>query len=61
MTRRFMSWSCSVRDTSLMRVLIVEDEIRMADVIKRSLIREGLAVDLAGDGDRAMWMATAVD
>src|ERR1700748_1567065 len=61
MTRRFMSWSCWVCDASLMRVLIVEDEIRMADVIKRSLIREGLAVDLAGDGERATWMATAVD
>jgi two-component system OmpR family response regulator len=44
-----------------MRVLIVEDEIRMADVIRRSLVREGLAVDVATTGERATWMATAVD
>jgi two-component system OmpR family response regulator len=44
-----------------MRVLVVEDEARMANVIKRSLVREGLATDLAGDGDEAIWMATAVD
>jgi two-component system, OmpR family, response regulator len=44
-----------------MRVLVVEDEVRMANVIKRSLTREGLAVDLAPDGERAIWMATAVD
>jgi two-component system OmpR family response regulator len=44
-----------------MRVLVVEDEARMANVIKRSLVREGLASDLAGDGDEAIWMATAVD
>jgi two-component system, OmpR family, response regulator len=44
-----------------MRVLVVEDEIRMADVIRRSLVREGLAVDVATTGERATWMATAVD
>jgi two-component system OmpR family response regulator len=44
-----------------MRVLVVEDEARMANVIKRSLVREGLATDLASDGEEAIWMATAVD
>src|ERR1700757_2328605 len=44
-----------------MRVLVVEDEPRMAELIRRSLIREGLATDVAGDGDRAVWMASAVD
>src|SRR5689334_20694683 len=44
-----------------MRVLVVEDEVRMANVIKRSLTREGLAVDVAPDGEQAVWMATAVD
>jgi two-component system, OmpR family, response regulator len=44
-----------------MRVLVVEDESRMADVIRRSLVREGMAVDLAGEGECATWMATAVD
>jgi two-component system OmpR family response regulator len=44
-----------------MRVLVVEDEERMANVITRSLTREGLAVDVAPDGEQAVWMATAVD
>jgi two-component system, OmpR family, response regulator len=44
-----------------MRVLVVEDEVRMADVIRRSLTKEGLSTDVANDGDRAIAMATAVD
>jgi two-component system OmpR family response regulator len=44
-----------------MRVLVVEDEARMADVIRRSLVREGLAVDLSPDGDDALMKASAVD
>jgi two-component system, OmpR family, response regulator len=42
-------------------VLVVEDEVRMANVIRRSLSREGLATDVASDGEQAVWMATAVD
>jgi DNA-binding response OmpR family regulator len=37
-----------------MRVLIVEDERRLADAIARGLRREGIAVDLAGDGSDAL-------
>jgi two-component system OmpR family response regulator len=44
-----------------MRVLVVEDEPRMASVIRRSLAKEGLAADVAGDGEEALWMAAAVD
>ena len=36
-----------------MRVLIVEDEERLAETIARGLRREGMAVDLAFDGDVA--------
>jgi two-component system, OmpR family, response regulator VanR len=36
------------------RVLIAEDEQRLAEVIARGLRREGMAVDLAGDGGEAM-------
>jgi two-component system OmpR family response regulator len=39
------------------RVLVVEDEIKMAGLIKRGLEREGYAVDVAGDGDEALWAA----
>jgi len=44
-----------------MRVLVVEDESRMADVIRRSLAKEGLAADVAGRGEEALGMAAAVD
>ena len=44
-----------------MRVLVVEDEPRMASVIRRSLEREGLAADVAGKGEDALWMAAAVE
>src|SRR5689334_5379023 len=42
-----------------MRVLVVEDEPTMADLIRRGLSREGLAVDVAGDGEHGMDMARA--
>jgi two-component system OmpR family response regulator len=44
-----------------MRVLIVEDELRMASLIRRGLIREGLSVDVATSGEDALWMAPASD
>jgi two-component system OmpR family response regulator len=44
-----------------MRVLIVEDEAKMAGLIRRGLRREGMAVDLAADGEEALWRAEAVD
>jgi two-component system, OmpR family, response regulator len=43
------------------RVLVVEDEERMASVIRRSLAKVGLAADVAGRGEDALWMAGAVD
>ena len=36
-----------------MHVLIVEDEVRLAETIARGLRREGMAVDLAFDGETA--------
>ena len=40
-----------------MRVLIVEDELRMASLLRRGLVGEGLAVDVASRGEDALWMA----
>ena len=37
-----------------MRVLVVEDDARMADMLDRSLREQGYAVDVAGDGDEAL-------
>jgi DNA-binding response OmpR family regulator len=46
-----------------MRVLVVEDERRLAGIIKRGLMEEGYAVDNAYDGEEAQFMAetTAYD
>jgi two-component system, OmpR family, response regulator len=41
------------------RVLIVEDELRMASLVRRGLISEGLAADVASTGEDALWMADA--
>lgn len=40
-----------------MRVLVVEDEIRLARYLKRGLEVEGFAVDVASDGVEGLWMA----
>ena len=40
-----------------MRVLLVEDELQMASLIRRGLLEEGLAVDVAASGEDALWMA----
>jgi two-component system OmpR family response regulator len=42
-----------------MRVLIVEDELRMASLIRRGLAKEGLSPDIAASGEDALWMAGA--
>jgi two-component system OmpR family response regulator len=42
-----------------MRVLIVEDEVKMASLIRRGLREEGLVADVATNGEDALWMAAA--
>ena len=42
-----------------MRVLIVEDERKLADLLARGLREEGHAADLAARGEDAVWMAEA--
>ena len=44
-----------------MRVLIVEDELKMAKLVRRGLITQGLAADVAVRGEDALWMAGATD
>jgi two-component system OmpR family response regulator len=44
-----------------MRVLIVEDEVKMAGLIRRGLRREGMAADVAACGEDALWMADATE
>src|SRR5206468_9045265 len=41
-----------------MRILVIEDEAAIAAFIKDGLIKAGYAVDLAGDGDEALYRAS---
>jgi two-component system OmpR family response regulator len=43
------------------RILVVDDEPQMASVIARSLAKEGLATDVASDGEQALSMAAIVE
>jgi two-component system OmpR family response regulator len=43
------------------RVLVVEDEPKMASLIRRALARAGYAVDVARDGAEALWAVEATD
>ncbi len=43
-----------------MRILVVEDERRLAEAIARGLRREGMAVDLSADGEEALVKARVV-
>ena len=44
-----------------MRVLIVEDETKMAALLRRGMQAEGIAADVAGRGEDALWMAGSTD
>jgi two-component system OmpR family response regulator len=44
-----------------MRVLVVEDEVKMAALLRRGLGEEGMSVDLAERGEDALWMAGATE
>jgi two-component system, OmpR family, response regulator len=46
-------------ETACMRVLIVEDDLRMAGLVRRGLAHEGLAVDVVSNGEDALWTAGA--
>ena len=41
-----------------MRILLVEDDLKIAAGVRRGLEDEGFAVDVAGRGDDGFWMAT---
>ena len=42
-----------------MKILLVEDEARLADVVKEGLVSEGFSVDIVSDGITGLWAATA--
>jgi two-component system, OmpR family, response regulator len=47
--------------STTMRILVVEDELKMASLLRRGLTEEGHAVDVARTGDDALWMAGATE
>jgi two-component system OmpR family response regulator len=52
--------SRSAGDNAAMRVLVVEDEAKLAQLLARGLREEGYAADVASGGEDALWMAAAV-
>ncbi|MGH3111463.1 MAG: response regulator transcription factor [Gaiellaceae bacterium] len=44
-----------------MRILVVEDSPKMANLLRRGLVEEGHAVDVARTGTDAVWMAQAAE
>jgi two-component system, OmpR family, response regulator len=42
-----------------MRILVVEDDARMASAVQRGFAAEGIAVDVAAAGEEALWRAEA--
>ena len=44
-----------------MRVLVVEDEAKLAGLLRRGLLEEGHAADIAGTGDDALWRVASTE
>ena len=44
-----------------MRVLIVEDSVRLQRTLSTALRKSGYAVDVAGDGEEGLWLASSND
>ncbi|HWT26045.1 MAG TPA: response regulator transcription factor [Solirubrobacteraceae bacterium] len=44
-----------------MRVLVVEDDVKLASLIRRGLRDDGIAADVAVNGEDALWMAAATN
>jgi two-component system OmpR family response regulator len=44
-----------------MRVLVVEDDVKLAAVLRRGLVGEAIAADVAVKGEDALWMAGATE
>jgi two-component system, OmpR family, response regulator len=59
--RSLISLSGERRDDGGVRVLVVDDDVRMAAAIRRGLRFDGLVVDIAADGEQALRTVGATD
>jgi two-component system OmpR family response regulator len=50
-----------MRRFAVVRVLIVEDEIKLAGILRRGMRERGMLADVATRGEDALWMAGATD
>ena len=57
----FSSGSHLLGDNVDMRVLVVEDDVKMAALLRRGPVEGGLSADVARTGDDALWMAAATE
>jgi DNA-binding response OmpR family regulator len=55
----FLHFAITLIDTAQMRILIVEDEHRMAELLRKGLYEHGYTVMTACDGETGLQMATA--
>jgi DNA-binding response OmpR family regulator len=65
--RRFTLWESRGQDSGLlqvvfrtlerMKVLVIEDEARLAISLRKGLVADGHAVEIAGDGEQGLWLA----
>src|SRR5205807_6387499 len=58
-SQAFTFLSCRRRQSGSMKVLLVEDDPKMAALVRRGLTENGNATDVAPDGEDALWMAGA--
>src|SRR5690606_15886478 len=59
--RRFRLASAAATTMRGMRGLVVEDEVRLAEGLRRGLDAEGFAVDVATTGTDGLWLAREND
>jgi two-component system, OmpR family, response regulator len=57
----FIALSDRRSHNGLVRVLVVEDETKLGNLLSRGLREEGYSADLAERGEEALWMAKAVE
>ncbi len=55
------AWDSVLEVDRDMRILIVEDQLKLAKLVRQGLREEGLAVDVAVNGEDALWMAGATE